>query len=158
MDSMSETPIPKIVELIGTLIVPKRGEDPEQLRRGIVSSGGVITGPRLNGHAPRAFVVGARDEEGRFITTAEVSIQTNDGAEILMIDRGEWRGSNDALLRLMANKLIAPSELYMVGVVKFETSDPRYHWLNDGQFLSHAVGEGDRIKVSIYSAARSAAL
>jgi hypothetical protein len=154
MDSMSETPIPKIVELIATLVVTKRGEDPEQLKRGIVNTDGAITGPRLNGRVSRAFVIGAPDEEGRFITTTEVSIRTNDGAEISMVDRGEWRGSHDALVRLMANKLVAPSELYMVGVVKFETSDPRYHWLNDRQFLSHAIGEGDRIKVSIYQRGR----
>jgi hypothetical protein len=150
MDSMSETPIPKTVQLIATLIIPKKGEDLERLRQGIVKAGGSVAGARLNGRVSRVFVVGAPDADGRFITSAEISIQTADGAEIFMLDRGEWRGSNDALVRLMADKLVAPSELYMVGVVKFETPDPRYAWLNRGQFLSHAVGEGDRIKVSVY--------
>lgn len=67
-----------------------------------------------------------------------------------MVDRGEWRGSRDAFARLMANQLVAPTELYMVGVVTFATLDTRYAWLNEREFLSHAVGEGDRLKISVY--------
>jgi hypothetical protein len=37
-------------------------------------------------------------------------------------------------------------------IPRFQTSDPQYTWLKEGEFLSHAVGEGDRLKISIYRA------
>jgi len=147
---MSGSPIPRAVELVTMLQIPKKGENPEQLKKGIVNTDGVVSGSRLNGRVRRASVKGEPGKRALYSTTAEVSILTNDGAEILMIDRGEWRGSKDAFARFMANQLVAPSELYMVGVVRFQTSDPRYAWLKEGEFLSHAVGEGDRIKISVY--------
>jgi hypothetical protein len=70
-----------------------------------------------------------------------------------MIDQGEWWGSDDALTRLLANKLVAPTEIYLVGIVRFQTADPRYTWLNDDQFFSHALGDRDQFKVSVYQAA-----
>jgi hypothetical protein len=73
-----------------------------------------------------------------------------------LIDRGEWRGAGDALVRMLANEFASPTEHYLVGTVKLLTSDPRYSWLNDRQFFSHAVGQGDHLKVSVF-AARSAA-
>jgi hypothetical protein len=147
---MSGSPIPRAVELVTTLQIPKKGKNPEQLKKGIVNTEGVVSGSRLTGRVRRASVKGEPGKRALYSTTAEVSILTNDGAEILMIDRGEWRGSKDAFARFMANQLVAPSELYMVGVVRFQTSDPRYAWLKEGDFLSHAVGEGDRIKISVY--------
>jgi hypothetical protein len=147
---MSGAPIPRAVELIATLQIPKKGERPEQLKKGIINTDGVVSGARLNGRVRRAAVKGEPGKRSLYSTTAEVSILTDDGAEILMIDRGEWRGSKDAFARFMANQLVAPTELYMVGVVRFQTPDPRYAWLKEGQFLSHAVGEGDRIKISVY--------
>ena len=147
---MSGAPIPRAVELVTTLQIPKKGKNSEQLKKGIVNTDGVVSGSRLNGRVRRASVKGEPGKRALYSTTAEVSILTNDGAEILMIDRGEWRGSKDAFARFMANQLVAPSELYMVGVVRFQTSDPRYAWLKEGEFLSHALGEGDRIKISVY--------
>ena len=147
---MSGGPIPRAVELITTLLIPKKSESPERLKKGIINTDGVVSGSGLNGRVHRASVKGEPSKRAIYSTTAEVTILTDDGAEILMIDRGEWRGSKDAFARFMANQMVAPSELYMVGVVRFQTSDPRYTWLKEGEFLSHAVGEGDRIKISVY--------
>jgi Protein of unknown function (DUF3237) len=147
---MSGGPIPRAVELITTLLIPKKSESPERLKKGIINTDGVVSGSGLNGHVRRASVKGEPSKRAIYSTTAEVTILADDGAEILMIDRGEWRGSKDAFARFMANQMVAPSELYMVGVVRFQTSDPRYTWLKEGEFLSHAVGEGDHIKISVY--------
>jgi hypothetical protein len=152
---MSGAPIPRAVELVTTLLIPKKSKNSEQLKKGIVNTDGVVSGSRLNGRVRRASVEGEPGKRALYSTMAEVNILTDDGAEILMIDRGEWRGSKDAFARFMANQLVAPSELYMVGVVRFQTSDPRYAWLKEGEFLSHAVGEGDRLKISVYRASSS---
>jgi hypothetical protein len=149
---MSDAPIPRAVELVATLLIPKKAEDFDALSKGITNSAGTITGPKLSGRVIRAFVTGKFNQRGRYTTTAEVSILTRDGAEILMNDRGEWRGDNGALVRLLANKFVSPTELYLVGVVRFQTSDPRYTWLKEGQFFSHAIGQVNRVKVSVYQA------
>src|ERR1700730_9955292 len=139
---MSGAPIPRAVELVTTLQIPKKGKNSEQLKKGIVNTDGVVSGSRLNGRARRASVKGEPGKRALYSTTDEVSILTNHGAEILMFDRGWGRGSKYAVARFMANQLVAPSDIYMVGVVRFQTSDPRYAWLKEGEFLSHAVGEG----------------
>jgi hypothetical protein len=151
---MSDAPIPRAVELVAILLIPKEPEDLEAIKKGIVSTDGIISGPRLNGRVIRAHLTGDFGSSGRLSTVTQINILTYDGAEILMIDRGEWWGSNGALARMLANELVAPGESYLIGVAKFETSHPRYAWLNNGQFLSHAVGDRNRLKMSVYRAAR----
>jgi hypothetical protein len=46
---MSGSPIPRAVELVTTLQIPKKGENPEQLKNGIVKTDGVVSGYRFNG-------------------------------------------------------------------------------------------------------------
>jgi len=147
---MSGASIPRAVELVATLLIRKKAVNPDQLKEGITHRGGVVSGSRLSGHVKRAFIRGQPGKEALFSITVRVRILTDDGADILMVDRGEWRGSTDAFARLMANQLVTPTEQYMVGVVTFATLDTRYAWLNEHEFLSHAVGEGDRLKISIY--------
>ncbi|HET9376649.1 MAG TPA: DUF3237 family protein [Chthoniobacterales bacterium] len=147
---MSGASIPRAVELVAILLIPRKAASPDQLRKRITHQGGVVSGSRLSGQVKRAFIRGQPGKEALFSITARVRILTDDGADILMVDRGEWRGSRDAFARLMANQLVAPTELYMVGVVTFATLDTRYAWLNEREFLSHAVGEGDRLKISVY--------
>jgi Protein of unknown function (DUF3237) len=151
-------PIPNAVELVTTLLIPKQPEDVAKLREGIAGSGGVASGPGLNGRITSLFVTGNPSPGGKGLSiVAEMCVLTDDGAEILLVDRGEWRGAGDSLVRMLANEFASPHEHYLVGVVKFQTSDPRYTWLNDGQFFSHAVGQGDRLKVSVYRARRARA-
>jgi hypothetical protein len=143
-------PVPAAVELVATLLIPKRPEDLDKLREGILAPDGLVSGPRINGRVTM-FVTGNPTTGGRGISiVAEGCIRTDDGAEVLLVDRGEWRGADDALVRMLANEFVSPTQHYLVGIVKFQTSDSRYAWLNDGQFFSRAVGQGDRIKVSIY--------
>jgi hypothetical protein len=153
---MSETPIPRAVELVATLLIPRKKEDLETIRNGIVNTDGRVSGPRLNGRVTTAHVTGNLSENGRLAVVANIRILTDDRADVLMINRGEWWGSNEALQRLIADELVTPGEIYLIGVVRFETVDPRYAWLSDGQYFSHAVGENHRIKVSVYRAAGAA--
>jgi hypothetical protein len=118
---MSGASIPRAGELVATLLIPKKAATPDRLREGITHRGGVVRGSRLSGQVKRAFIGGQPGKEALFSITARVRILTDDGADILMVDRGEWRGSRDAFARLMANQLVAPTELYMVGVVTFAT-------------------------------------
>lgn len=154
---MSEAPIPRAVELVATLLIPRKKENLETIRNGVVNTDGVVSGPRLNGRITASHVIGDFSENGRLAVVANIRILTDDQADVLMIDRGEWWGSNEALARLIADELVTPDEIYRIGVVRFETADPRYTWLNGSQILSHALGESHRIKLSVYQARRAAA-
>ena len=48
-----------------------------------------------------------------------------------------------------------PRAVELVTTLLIQTSDPQYTWLKEGEFLSHAVGEGDRLKISVYRASSS---
>ena len=150
---MFEAPIPRAVELIATLLIPRREADLETVRKGVEGTEGVVSGPRLNGRVTNCRVSGDLGKSGRLATVANFRILTDDNAEVFMIDRGEWWGSNEALARLLADKIVSPTEIYLVGIVEFQTTDPRYTWLKDGPYLSHAVGEQHSVKVSVYQAA-----
>jgi hypothetical protein len=117
--------IPRAVELVTTLLIPKQPEDVAKLREGIVGSAGVVSGPRINGQISSLYVTGNPGPDGKGLSIlAEICITTDDGAEIQLIDRGEWRGAGDALVRMLANEFASPTEHYLVGIVKFLTSDP----------------------------------
>jgi hypothetical protein len=88
---MSGASIPRAVELVATLLIPKKAANPDQLREGITHWGGVVSGSRLSGHVKRAFIRGQPGKEALFSITARVRVLTDDGADILMVDRGEWR-------------------------------------------------------------------
>jgi hypothetical protein len=133
---------------------PEIGRNMETLRQGGLVSGGTVSGPRLNGQILTRFVTGNPSPNGQpgISILAEFSILTDDGAEVLMMNRGEWLGSADTLARLLANEFVSPAEHYLVGVVKFQTADSRYAWLNEGRFFSHAAAEGELMKISVYHA------
>jgi hypothetical protein len=95
---MSGASIPRAVELVAILLIPKKAANPDQLRKGITYRGGVVSGSRLSGQVKRAFIRGQPGEEALISITARVRILTDDGADIFMVDRGEWRGSRDARL------------------------------------------------------------
>jgi hypothetical protein len=86
---MSGAPIPRAVEPVTTLLIRKKSKNSEQLKKGIVNTDGVVSGSRLIGRVRRAYVKGEPGKRALYSITAEVSILTDDGAEILMIDRGE---------------------------------------------------------------------
>jgi hypothetical protein len=48
-----------------------------------------------------------------------------------------------------------PRAVELVTTLLIQISDPQYTWLKEGEFLSHAVGEGDRLKISVYRASSS---
>jgi len=106
-------------------------------------AGGEITGPKLQGKvlqgAAGDWVVVRRD--GTLSLDVRLTIETHDGAMILMKYHGFRHGDPAVMARLNAGEPVDPSEYYFRTAPTFETGDARYYWMNN--ILS--VGIGDRL-------------
>jgi hypothetical protein len=58
-------------------------------------------------------------------------LRTDDGAAIYMPYRGVRNGPEPVLRRLAAGEPVDPAEYYFRTIIRFETGDARYDWLND---------------------------
>ena len=68
-----------------------------------------------------------------------MTLQTDDGALILMSYRGVRHASPEVSARLAGGELVPASEYYLRTAPFFETSAERYAWLN--RIVSVAMGE-----------------
>jgi hypothetical protein len=69
-------------------------------------------------------------ENGVTYLEARYSIETPDGAMILVNNKGIRHGSPEVLARLFGGEIVDPTEYYFRSTPTFETSDERYDWLN----------------------------
>jgi hypothetical protein len=118
-------------------------------RETITVPGGVFSGPLMNGVIVRNAITGnydPREQQLHFVADAEML--TNDGATIYKTDRGLWRGTANAIERLIAGEAVADCQYYLIGILKFSVTHPRYAWLETGTYLSRGVVEGNALKIS----------
>ncbi|ANK80798.1 MAG: hypothetical protein TEF_08290 [Rhizobiales bacterium NRL2] len=112
--------------------------------------GGTVEGPRLKG----TVLTGASGDwivvrkGGVSVLDVRITIESDDGALILMKYHGFRHGPREVLKRLDAGEKVDPSEYYMRIAPSFETGDERYYWMNN----IVAVGMGEaRAKGPRYS-------
>ena len=118
-------------------------------REPITIPGGIFAGPLLNGVVVTNTMTGKYDPRGRalrFVAGAEM--RTNDGVTVHKTDRGLWRGTGNAIERLIAGEAVADCQYYLIGVLTFSVTHPRYAWLEKGTYLSRGVVEGEFLKIS----------
>jgi Protein of unknown function (DUF3237) len=128
-------------------------------RQPTVRNGGIFRGPFLNGTVSKAAVTSHYNAQDQTLeVVARVHMVTGDGAMIYAIDHGTWRGSNGAIERLVSGKAAAVSEYYFIGLLKYSTLDPRYYWLEEGDYLSHGQNNGDELKISQFRVMSSLSL
>ncbi|WP_417519587.1 DUF3237 domain-containing protein [Minwuia sp.] len=105
-------------------------------------TGGTVKGPKLNGKV----LPGAAGDwiivrnNGVLALDVRLTIETDDGALILMGYHGYRHGPKDVLKKLDAGERVDASEYYFRTAPTFETGDERYYWMNN----ILAVGLGDR--------------
>jgi hypothetical protein len=116
------------------------GPGPNGAHRVIPITGGIVTGPRINGivlpgGADWQWIRpdGAAEIEARYI------IETNDGARINVVNRGLRHGPPAVLQRLAAGLPVDRAEYYFRTTPVFQTAAPRYEWLTKSVFV--ATGE-----------------
>ena len=120
-------------------------------REPVIRTTGSFSGPHLNGLVIKNVVYGKYNAARQVIeVVARSEMLTHDGATIHKTDRGTWRGAEGAIESLISGELVAVSRFYFMGVVKYAVSDSRYAWLKQGEYFSHGVIDGDRLRLSQY--------
>ena len=100
---------------------------------------GRFDGPRLKGEVPP----GGIDQkifrtDGAMNPNVRLVLKTDDNALIYMHYTGVRYGSQDVMDRIAAGETVDPSEYYLRNTPYFETSSPKYDWLN--RIVSVGVG------------------
>ena len=118
------------------------GKTPLGDRRIVVVTGGSFEGPKLRG----TVEPGGTDwillrPDGALQLDVRLSLKTDDGALIGMTYRGFRHGPPAVIERLNRGERVDASEYYFRTAPLFETSAPRYDWLN----RIVAIGIGHRL-------------
>jgi len=128
------------------------GDTPAGKRRVFTVSAGEFAGDRLRGEVlPQAssdlLLVRA---DGSSQQDVRLILRTDDGALILMTYRGVRHASAEVNARIARGERVAASEYYLRTAPFFETSSPKYAWLN--QIVSIAIGERqpDGVKYEVF--------
>jgi hypothetical protein len=115
-----------------TLAAPlELGAAPLGRRRIIPITGGSFRGERLSGRV----LPGGADwqvirSDGVAALDARYTLETVDGALILVRNEGYRHGPPEAMRQLAEGREVDPSTYYMRTTPWFETGDARYAWLN----------------------------
>ncbi|MEO8145641.1 MAG: DUF3237 domain-containing protein [Betaproteobacteria bacterium] len=107
------------------------GETPVGRRRIIGITGGTFKGPRLEGK----IIPGGADwqvirSDGTACLDARYTLETGDGALIYVNNKGYRHGPKEVIERMARGEAVDPALYYMRTTPWFETSAPRYDWLN----------------------------
>lgn len=109
-------------------------------RRIGVVTGGTFTGERLSGTVMDGGSDWQTIRPDAIVLDVRLVLKTHDDALILMTYRGLRHGSKDVMARLGRGEAVSASEYYFRIQAQFETSAPKFEWLN--RVL--AIGIGDR--------------
>ena len=117
------------------------GQTPAGNRRVFAVSGGDFKGDRLRGSI--LPIIGSdlllTRPDGSSQQDVRMLLRTDDGATILMTYRGVRHASAEVNERLARGETVAPSDYYLRTAPFFETSSPKYAWLN--KMVTIGVGE-----------------
>jgi hypothetical protein len=129
----------RVYRLEATLGEPLNLGDLAQGRRRIVPlTGGIFTGPELNG----TLLPGSSADwqtvlpDGTALGDIRYTLQTDDGDLLYVQSRGVRHGSPDVLERLARGEDVDASEYTFRTSTQIETAAPALEWLNKGVFIS----------------------
>ena len=121
-----------------------------------VKSGGWAKGPHISG----TFVAPGGDwlrvtPSGAIRIDVRATLKTDDGAFIYMSYNGVLEESAESSEKLKRGELLTSKDfLYCIAAPTFETSSPKYAWLNKVQAVNKFVelkdGEGGYIKYDVF--------
>jgi hypothetical protein len=118
------------------------GGTPMGRRRIVPVKEGTFDGERLRGIV-RTDAGGdwlLQRADGSYQMDVRLTLETDDGALVLMCYRGVRHASDEVSARIAQGESVPPTEYYLRSTPFFETSDARYTWLNH----VIAVGVGER--------------
>ncbi len=127
------------------------GDTPLGRRRIIGISGGKFAGPRLSG---RVLPGGADWQviraDGVAYLDARYTLETADGALIYVNNKGYRHGPKDVIERLARGEEVDASLYYMRATPWFETSAPKYAWLNRTICVATGARRAAAVELDLY--------
>jgi Protein of unknown function (DUF3237) len=127
------------------------GATPLGVRRVINILGGRVEGPRLRG---RILPGGADWQLIRADAVADIharyTIQADNGAHILVESLGLRHGPPDVIEQLARGDAVDPSRYYFRTVMRFETADPQFAWLNRIIALARGAREQLAVRLDVF--------
>ena len=133
---ISQTPIFTIHAELGD--IRHFGQTPYGERRVIDILGGRIDGPRLQGRILPGADWQIVRPDGATDLQARYGIETDHGTRVLVTSDGLRHGPPEVLAALARGEAVDPSRYYFRTLMRFETADPKYTFLN--QVI--AIGDG----------------
>lgn len=128
------------------------GDTPVGKRRIFAVSGGEFAGERIRGTIMPVIgsdlllvrADGSRQQDVRML------LQADDGALVLMTYRGVFHASDEVNTRMARGEQLSSLDYYLRTAPFFETSSPRYAWIN--RIVAVAVGErrSDSVVYEVY--------
>ena len=127
------------------------GQTPYGERRIINILGGRVDGARLEGR----ILPGGADwqiirQDGVAALEARYTIETSDGARVLVVSDGMRHGPPDVMARLARGEAVDPGLYYFRTCLRFETSHPAAAWLNRILALGRGVREARAVHLDVY--------
>lgn len=118
------------------------GSTPAGIRKIVTVEGGSFIGPRISGKIlPGGGDWALTRQDGVLLLDVRLTIETEDKALIYCTYSGQRHGPPDIMARLARGEHVDPADMYFRIAPRFETSAPKYEWLN--RLL--AVGIGERL-------------
>jgi hypothetical protein len=127
------------------------GQTPVGERRIINILGGPVTGARLNG---RVLPGGADWQiiraDGAADIQARYTIESDGGARILVSSEGLRHGPPDVIARLARGENVDPALYYFRTLMRFETGDPAFDWMNRILAIAHGRRDARAVRLDVY--------
>lgn len=113
-------------------------------------TGGCVDGGEISGRIlPGAdWILVRPDGVGELDIRAR--IETDDGAQIYVTMRGIMTNVPSVMGRLLNGESVSSDEYYLAFQPKYETSDPRYSWINQRVAVAQGEAHGDHVIYSAY--------
>ncbi len=120
-------------------------------RRVIAITGGSFDGPLLKGE----LLPGGADwqiirRDGVAVLDARYMLRTHDGALIAISNGGLRHGPPEIMQKLVAGEPVPPGSYYFRTLPSFETSDPRYAWLQKHVFVGNGIRHPNEVVIQIW--------
>jgi hypothetical protein len=127
------------------------GNTPYGKRRVIDILGGTVEGPRLKGRILR----GGADwqiirADGAADLRARYTIQAENGGLILVNSDGLRHGPPDVLAQVARGEPVDPALYYFRTVMRFETADPAYDWMNRTIGLARGARDRNAVRLEVH--------
>src|ERR1700753_200467 len=129
------------------------GPGADGYRRMVPITGGSFEGPKLRGRV----LPGGEDRQifradGVLEVVARYTLETHDGALLVVTNRGIWHGSPEVGARLMQGEPVDPSLYYFRTAARFEApTGGEYSWLNRTLILGSASPRRGLVIIKFYT-------